>query len=150
MKCLSVIIGDFYTFYRFYLCRYFGVDVEVLCRVYICFEFHFYIRDFQSGYIGYFTGLGFETSCIRLKVGSEVVYHDGIDSVDIFGNIIGAVVITMLPEVLRFLGDYYQITYCILVLLSALFLPNGLISIYGKVVRLFKKKTAVKGGEGCE
>jgi len=88
VKCLSVIIGDFYTFYRFYLCRYFGVDVEVLCRVYICFEFHFYIRDFQSGYIGYFTGLGFETSCIRLKVGSEVVYHDGIDSVDIFGNII--------------------------------------------------------------
>jgi branched-chain amino acid transport system permease protein len=56
----------------------------------------------------------------------------------------------MLPEVLRFLGDYYQITYCILVLLSALFLPNGLISIYGKAVRLFKKKTAVKGGEGCE
>ncbi len=64
--------------------------------------------------------------------------------------IIGAVVITMLPEVLRFLGDYYQITYCILVLISALFLPNGLVSIYGKAVRLFKKKTEMKGGEGCE
>ena len=94
----------------------------------------------------YITSLSFTTDLsinyvIMLMVG-------GIG--DIFGNIIVAVVITMLPEVLRFLGDYYQITYCILVLLSALFLPNGLISIYGKAVRLFKKKTAVKGGEGCE
>ena len=85
---MPVIIGDFYAFYRFYLCRYFGADVEVLCRVDISFEFHFYIRDFQSGYIGYFAGLGFKTSCIRRKVGRKVVYHDGIDSVDIFGNII--------------------------------------------------------------
>lgn len=94
----------------------------------------------------YITSLSFTTDLsinyvIMLMVG-------GIG--DIFGNIIGAVVITMLPEVLRFLGDYYQITYCILVLISALFLPNGLVSIYGKVVRLLKKKTAVKGGEGCE
>lgn len=69
---------------------------------------------------------------------------------DIFGNIIGASIITMLPELLRFLGDYYQITYYILVLISALFLPNGLVSIYGRVARRFKKKPAVEGGEGHE
>lgn len=95
---------------------------------------------------GYVTSLSFSTDLsinyvIMLMVG-------GIGS--IFGNIIGAVVITLLPEILRFLGDYYQITYCILVLISALFLPNGLISIYGKVVSLFKKKSRVEGGEGHE
>jgi len=66
---------------------------------------------------------------------------------NIFGNIIGAIVITLLPELLRFLGDYYQITYCILVLLCAVFLPNGLISLYGKARHLYEKKSAVKGGE---
>ena len=53
----------------------------------------------------------------------------------------------LLPELLRFLGDYYQITYCILVLISALFLPNGLISLYGKVMGAFNKKSVAEGGE---
>ena len=39
---------------------------------------------------------------------------------NILGNIIGAIVITILPEMLRFLGDYYQITFCTMVLLLSL------------------------------
>lgn len=91
---------------------------------------------------GYITSLSFTTDLsinyvIMLMVG-------GIGN--IFGNILGAVVITFLPEVLRFLGDYYQITYCVLVLISALFLPNGLVSVYGKAVGLLKKKNKLEGG----
>ena len=60
---------------------------------------------------------------------------------------IGSIVVTLLPELLRFLGDYYQITYCILVLASALFLPDGLISLYGKVMSVFNKRSVAEGGE---
>ena len=39
---------------------------------------------------------------------------------NILGNMIGAIVITILPEMLRFLGEYYQITFCTMVLLLSL------------------------------
>ena len=55
------------------------------------------------------------------------------------GNMIGAIVITILPEMLRFLGDYYQITFCTMVLLCAVFLPNGLVSLPGRFRHLVKK-----------
>lgn len=64
---------------------------------------------------------------------------------NILGNMLGAVVITLLPEMLRFLGDYYQITFCILVLLCAVFLPNGLVSIPGRIKMMVKEKG--KAGE---
>lgn len=64
---------------------------------------------------------------------------------NILGNIIGAIVITILPEMLRFLGDYYQITFCTMVLLCAVFLPNGLVSLPGRFRHLVKKTG--KGGE---
>ena len=64
---------------------------------------------------------------------------------NILGNMIGAIVITILPEMLRFLGDYYQITFCTMVLLCAVFLPNGLVSLPGRFRHLVKKTG--KGGE---
>lgn len=73
----------------------------------------------------------------------------GIGSVT--GNILGAIIVTMMPELLRFLGNYYQITYCILVLLCALLLPNGLISVYHRWISRWKVKKIIlrqaKGGE---
>ena len=57
----------------------------------------------------------------------------------LWGGIIGACVVTMLPEALRFLGEYYQLGYSIIVLLCVVLMPGGLISIY-------RKKTAIKGG----
>lgn len=51
----------------------------------------------------------------------------GIGSV--FGNVIGAVIITLLPELLRFLGKYYYFVYYTAVLLCALFLPKGIVSL---------------------
>ena len=69
---------------------------------------------------------------------------------DIFGNIIGAVLVTLLPEILRFLGDYYQITYCILVFLCAIFMPNGIVSLYRIVTKRLHRRTAVGGGDDGE
>lgn len=47
-----------------------------------------------------------------------------------YGNILGVVIITLLPELLRFLGGYYQLVYAAIVMLFAIFLPGGLLSIY--------------------
>lgn len=62
----------------------------------------------------------------------------GIGSVP--GGILGAVVCTILPEKLRFLGNWYWIVFSIIVLLIILFKPNGVIS-------LFNEKRIVKKGE---
>ncbi len=54
----------------------------------------------------------------------------------VIGNIFGAIIVTILPEMLRFLDDYYLITFSIIVLLGAIFFPNGWVDA---VVRLGKK-----------
>lgn len=41
------------------------------------------------------------------------------------GNIFGAIVVTMLPELLRFLGDYYQLVFYTLAFAAAIKLPQG-------------------------
>ena len=43
------------------------------------------------------------------------------------GAVIGTVVITFLPELLRFLGDYYQAVFGVLVLLILIAVPNGIV-----------------------
>lgn len=45
------------------------------------------------------------------------------------GNILGAVIVNMLPEMLRFLGSYYWIIFSIIILVFSVVLPNGLISL---------------------
>lgn len=54
----------------------------------------------------------------------------------VIGNVFGAIIVTVLPEMLRFLGDYYLITFSIIVFVAAIFLPNGWVDA---VVRLYKK-----------
>lgn len=44
----------------------------------------------------------------------------------LMGCILGAIIVSMLPELLRFMGNYYQITYFILVLLCTIFIPGGI------------------------
>ena len=53
----------------------------------------------------------------------------GIGSVP--GNILGSAMITLLPECLRFLGTNYWLYFSIIALLFAIFLPNGLVSLFG-------------------
>lgn len=55
----------------------------------------------------------------------------GIGSVP--GAIFGAFVVVMLPEALRFLGDYYWLIFSIIMLLFILFCPYGIASLFAKV-----------------
>ena len=54
----------------------------------------------------------------------------------ITGSIISATVLTLLPEMLRFLGTNYWLYFSIIALLFAIFLPNGLVSLFTKENRL--------------
>lgn len=70
----------------------------------------------------------------------------GIGSVP--GCIIGATAITVLPEALRFLKEYYWLVFGIITLLFAIFLPHGFVSLFqrdGVIARTFRKLSR-KGG----
>lgn len=55
----------------------------------------------------------------------------GIGSVP--GIIIGSVIVTILPEALRFMEDYYMLIFSIILLIFAIFRPYGLISIISSI-----------------
>jgi len=52
----------------------------------------------------------------------------------IAGSIIGSIIFTLLPEGLRGVKEYSDLVYAVILLLSLVFLPNGLISLYQKLV----------------
>lgn len=56
------------------------------------------------------------------------------------GSVIGALVIYLLPEVLRFLDLVYLVVYALLVIGMMLFLPDGLISLPSKLSNLLQKE----------
>lgn len=60
----------------------------------------------------------------------------GIGSVP--GNILGAILVTIVPEFLRFMENYYWLVFSIITLLFVIFLPNGIVS-------LFRKKSGTNG-----
>ncbi len=62
----------------------------------------------------------------------------GIGSVP--GAILGTVIGTILPEKLRFIGNWYWIVFSAIILLIIIFRPNGLISF-------FNQKKSIKEGE---
>lgn len=65
------------------------------------------------------------------------------------GTVIGTSVVTILPEVLRFMQDYYWIVFCSIMLIFFMVFPNGLVSIGGRAKALIKEKIGKKkGGHG--
>ncbi|MGI6160518.1 MAG: branched-chain amino acid ABC transporter permease [Christensenellales bacterium] len=68
----------------------------------------------------------------------------GVGSVP--GNIIGGTVITLLPEFLRFLQDYYWLIFSVIVFLCVMFLPDGVVSLF-KFKKRPKAAGSVKDGE---
>ena len=54
------------------------------------------------------------------------------------GMIIGAILVTILPELLRFMGDYYQLVFYGIALLLLLVYPLGLSHLFSQL----KKKAA--------
>ena len=60
------------------------------------------------------------------------------------GNIIGAIVVTMLPELLRFLGDYYQLVFYTIAFIGAIKLPQGWPAGLASLWRWLLRKTGAK------
>ena len=49
-----------------------------------------------------------------------------------FGPVVGAVILTLLPEVLRFLSDYRLMINGAIIVLAVLFMPRGLLAWHMK------------------
>jgi branched-chain amino acid transport system permease protein len=64
------------------------------------------------------------------------------------GSVLGAVSVTFLPEVLRFLGQWRLVIYSLLLILLMLFRPGGLFGAYEltDIVRLGRPRTAKPAG----
>lgn len=62
----------------------------------------------------------------------------GVGSV--FGSIIGAALLTGLPEMLRFLGDYRLIVNGVILMLIMIYLPEGLISVKKDLLKRIKRR----------
>lgn len=78
-------------------------------------------------YAHYSTYINASTFTLNLSVSFVVmIMVGGIGSM--WGCVLGAIIVSMLPEFLRFLGEYYQITYSTVILLCAVFLPGGIIN----------------------
>ncbi|WP_333684192.1 branched-chain amino acid ABC transporter permease [Enterocloster lavalensis] len=78
-------------------------------------------------YAHYSTYINASTFTLNLSVSFVVmIMVGGIGNM--WGCILGAVIVSMLPELLRFLGEYYQISYSTIILLCAVFLPSGIIN----------------------
>ena len=59
---------------------------------------------------------------------------------NIYGCMLGALAITLLPELLRVFGEYYQIIYALIVVTFAVFLPGGITSLIKRGIDFLKVK----------
>jgi len=73
-----------------------------------------------------------------------IVFVGGINSLT--GAMVSAVILTSLPELLRFASAWRILIYCVVVLLIINFRPNGIFGDW-EISRLWKKKHAATGGE---
>jgi branched-chain amino acid transport system permease protein len=68
----------------------------------------------------------------------------GIGSVP--GNIVGAALVTLVPEFLRFMENYYWLVFGVITLLFVIFLPNGIASLFWKK----RRKKGANHGDSLE
>ena len=62
-----------------------------------------------------------------------------------YGPMLGAAVVIIMPEFLRFTEGYYLIIFSVLVIVLMVFCPSGLIGLWGKVQDKLFPKTLVRG-----
>jgi len=77
-----------------------------------------------------------------------MVFSGGVNSLT--GSIVGATVLSGLPEVLRFLQGYRQIVYAVLVLLIINFKPNGLFGHWELTIKNITALFSVKKRKGVK
>lgn len=96
------------------------VQAFTLSAVYLCIGGALYAS--MSGFIfpGDFTGDMSVRFLMMMLIG-------GVGTVG--GSILGAVTVTIIPELLRFLEEYYWLVFSVFTLLTAIFLPQGLYSL---------------------
>ena len=74
----------------------------------------------------------------------ELILHFGIVIVgglaSLLGSIVGAVTLTMAPEVLRDLPGYEELLIACLMILILLFLPGGLVTLLDRVTPIFRQR----------
>jgi branched-chain amino acid transport system permease protein len=74
----------------------------------------------------------------------ELILHFGIVIVGgltrIAGSILGAVALTMAPELLRDLPGYEELLIACLMILILMFLPGGLVTLFDRVTPLFRQR----------
>ncbi len=74
----------------------------------------------------------------------ELILHFGIVVIgglgSLAGSIIGAVVMTMAPELLRDLPGYEELLIALLMIGILLFLPGGLVTLIGRIVPLLRQR----------
>jgi branched-chain amino acid transport system permease protein len=69
------------------------------------------------------------TFTLNLSVSFVVMVMVG-GSGTVLGSVLGAVLVSILPEMLRFLGNYYQIVFYILVFICTILIPNGIVNVF--------------------
>jgi len=63
------------------------------------------------------------------------------------GAFVGTILLTMLPEWMRFMASYYKFVYGIGVILLMVFMPMGLAGLVRSIARKMKKKKQIKNSE---
>lgn len=98
-------------------------------------------------YAGYNTYLNPTTFTVQMSQNYvAMLMIGGLGSVP--GNLIGASLVTILPEMLREFDDYYWIVFCTVCLVMAILVPDGL---WAQFVKLYKgiKRKLNKGKEAA-
>jgi len=62
----------------------------------------------------------------------------------IYGSLLGAALLTVLPELLRAFQDYDIIVYGLLLIVMTMFMPGGLVKGLPQVIAALRRKTAKK------
>lgn len=75
-----------------------------------------------------------------------MVMLGGVQSV--WGTFLGAILITLLPEILKFATRYINIIYGVIIVLLMIFMPTGLAGLFGELKNgVVRKYRRMKGGE---
>ena len=97
-------------------------------------------------YAGYNTYLNPSTFTVTLSQNYvAMLMIGGLGSVP--GNLIGASIVTILPEVLREFDEYYWIVFCTACLVMAILVPDGLWAQFVKLYKAIKRKLGKKQGK---
>ena len=94
------------------------IAAYTVCCVFICVA-----GAMQAHYLTYLSPVSFSGLLSNSFV--IIIILGGIGTVS--GAFVGAIIVVMLPELLRFIGEYYMLVYVSIVMLNLMFLPRGIV-----------------------